>query len=94
MTSSHLTQALKTSIAFQITEMNLIRMVKYQRIARKAYTKWLEWVENYQQYDKAKSNYEMWALISTKDEVHDKAMNYLAVYIRCMAWYNTAKKSL
>lgn len=94
MNSSHLTQALKISIAFEVTEIALMRMVKFQRIARKAYTKWLEWVENYQQYDKAKSNYEMWALISTKDEVHDKAMNYLAVYIRCMTSYRRIKKSL
>jgi hypothetical protein len=92
--NSHLTQALKTSIAFEVTEINLMRMVKYQRMARKAYTKWMEWVANYQQYDKAKSNYEMWALISTKDEVHDKAMNYLAVYFRCIHSYRKIKKSL
>lgn len=94
MNGSNLTQTLKASIAFESTEIHLLRMLKYQRIARKAYIRWMEWTENYQNYDKAKSNYEMWAMISSKQEVHDKALNHLAAYMRCITAFRKLKKSL
>jgi hypothetical protein len=89
-----LTEVLRASIKFEQKELALIRMIKYQRVARRAYKMWMELIENYQAYDKAKSNYEMWTLIDSKEDVHNKDMNKLAVYIRCMASYNMLKRSL
>lgn len=94
-TSNHtLTEVLRASVKFEQKELTLLRMIKYQRIARRAYKMWMEFVENYHDYDRAKSNYEMWTLIDSKEDVHNKAMNKLAVFMRCMASFNMLKRSL
>lgn len=84
MTNAMLTQALETSVKFELTELKMRRMLAYQKIAKKAYKRWMDTVEKYQQYDKAAYNYEFWTIIKTKKQVHDEAMNHYAAYIHCL----------
>lgn len=94
MTESMLTQAFVKSIAFENTELKMRRMLAYQKIAKKAYSKWINTAGDYQEYDKAYESGELWTLLQTKEMLHDKSMNHWAAYIRCIAIVRNIKKTL
>jgi len=94
ITTNHTTQVLNASIKFENSQRALLRMMSFMQLAKSAYSEWMELIDQDKTYERAAHYGEVWTLAFNKKEIHDKAMRRLAVYIRCMAWYNTAKKSL
>jgi hypothetical protein len=94
MTDAMMLQALRRSVEFEETERNMRRMIAYQKIAKKAYSKWLNAVEDYKRYDKAYAANELWTILETKQALHEKSMAHWCAYIRCIASVRNIKKTI
>ena len=85
MSEAMLTQALKTSIEFQVTEAKILMMLKFQRIAKMAYKRWVDTVEKCQTYEEAAFNYEFWTIEKSKEQIHREGLSHWEAYLYCKA---------
>jgi hypothetical protein len=69
-------------------------MYYYNAVAKEAMIKFNWELGNYRAYDQSCMDGELWTIMFTKEEVHNKAMNHLAAYHYCLNKIRILKKEL
>lgn len=85
-----LTQQLEASVSFERCKIRieqLQRAQKYLYVAREAARRYVNRMRMVEGFDRAKSNYEPWTLIETKEELMKRANRNWETHDRCMKSY-------